>query len=173
MYTILSVLFALQLSWTWLHRGGSMPWKTSISRIDRLLATPLVLVAALCLAYQPQTSIEAIALMAGAVLFGLAQVWGWLDASDLGADGDRPVWKEWLLLYARMLMFAPAAVALYFYHPLSAIIPMTTLLMPIYFWLDRKFDWQYWWNGKVIARAELVVGVTFMIATLGFIAGVQ
>ena len=170
LYTILTIVFALLCVPAWLYRGGSLLHGKIPGgpRIWRLSVTPLCVTAALGLMFCTGLT-SGLYLLGTFALFTAASVWGWLDASDLGRDGDRSFVKELGLIYARFAMFLLPAIPAYFLSPF-AMIPFIALAIfgPTAWMIENKI-WFY--KGKVppIPFAETYTGAVIglgVIATL-------
>lgn len=184
---ILSVFLSLNLAWTWVYRGGSLPFDIPSILRERfltLLATPIFMGAA----FGVVLDLEHIWwIVGGSLAFFAAQADGWGRQADLGRN-DRPddetgyqirdiffkskssFWRDLTGLYMRFLQFVPSAILFGIAHPVAAIPALVLFLTTPIVWVaeHKKFIksnqmpkpfWSHSW-------VEDIVGFILAISTI-------
>lgn len=170
LFTILACVTALLCVPAWLYRGGSLMQDAIKGTFldDRWLrrgATPVVVACSLFVVYGPDLW-SSLAIAGGAVLFTAASADGWKNTTDMGMDGDRPFWKELLILQVRFLWFLLPLVSLYF-APWQTWIPTTVLaVLGPSAWVIERQVWRR--HGKMpgFAFAETAIGGLLAVSTI-------
>lgn len=167
--TIIAAIISLLCIPAWLFRGGSLPRTDGLTfpgrRIVCLLAPALTVSVPLALVGVTGWASAALVTLSGAV-FAASMSMGWLDASDLGRDGDRTEREEWMLLYARFSLFLlPAIPAAFVALPFMAPFVALAALGPCMWWLERAI-WMDHGDHPGFPFVETATGTILAIGTM-------
>ena len=190
--TILAVFIALQLSWAWAYRGGSLPFSVPFpfnKRPVELLSTPLFIAVSLALVITPASPWDYAWLAAGVAAFMGAESVGWGRQMDLGKN-DKPD-NEWgwqirdlffkekssfrrdlTGLFMRMSIFMIVTPFWWQFSPLAAIaIPVSLFLGGPAIWVAEDV---FWWRknpnvGPPFAIVEYGIGIMLSVVTVAII----